>query len=101
MITSVVLLLADVEWDGHMDADGAWWVAMAIGMVLFWGLIILGIVWLVQELASSRQARQSEGEGDPMAILERRLALGEISPDEYHERRALLRGESGSSSDAG
>jgi putative membrane protein len=99
MIVSVVLLLADVEWDGHMDADGAWWVAMAIGMVLFWALIILGIVWLARELASSRQARQSDGEGDPMTILERRLALGEISPDEYRERRAILRGESRPSAD--
>ncbi|MGE0066040.1 MAG: SHOCT domain-containing protein [Solirubrobacterales bacterium] len=101
MVVSAVLLFADVEWDGHMDADGAWWVAMAIGMVLFWALVILGIVWLVRELANSRQARQSTGEGDPVAILERRLALGELSPDEYHERRAVLRGESGPSSDTG
>lgn len=99
MIVSAVLLLADVEWDGHMDADGAWWVAMAIGMVLFWALIILGIVWLVREMVNARQARQSAGEDDPMAILERRLALGEISPDEYHERRAILRGESRRSAD--
>lgn len=83
----------DTDWDGHMDWDGGWWIAMAIGMILFWGLVILGVVWLVRGLSHSREARRPGSEPDAMAILERRLASGEISADEYRERRAVLRGE--------
>ena len=79
-------LIAD--YDGHMDWDGGWWIAMAIGMVLFWGLVILGIVWLVRELSGAR----ARSETDAVAILERRLAEGTISPEEYRERRAILTG---------
>jgi len=46
-LTTFALLLADSDW-GHMD--GGWWVVMAIGMILFWGLVIVGLVWLVREL---------------------------------------------------
>lgn len=91
MLVKAIFLLADVEWDGHMDADGAWWVAMAIGMLLFWGLVILGIVLLIRELTRSRRDRSTTEEDDPLAILDRRLALGEISADEYRERQAILR----------
>jgi putative membrane protein len=79
-------LIAD--YDGHMDWDGGWWIVMAIGMVLFWGLVILGIVWLVRELSGTR----ARSETDAVAILERRLAEGTISPEEYRERRAILTG---------
>lgn len=83
----------DADWDGHMDWDGGWWIVMAIGMILFWALVILGVVWLVRELSHSREARRADAEPDAVAILERRLASGEISADEYRERRAILRGE--------
>jgi putative membrane protein len=90
MIASALPLLDDVEWDGHMDMDGGWWIVMVIGMVLFWGLVILGIVWIVRALT---QPRRTGAEPDAMGVLERRFAAGEISADEYHERRAVLRGE--------
>lgn len=83
-------LIAD--YDGHMDWDGGWWIVMAIGMVLFWGLVILGIVWLVRELSGGRGRGWFRSEPDAVAILERRLAEGTISPEEYRERRAILTG---------
>jgi putative membrane protein len=82
------MLLADNG--DHMDWDGGWWILMAIGMVLFWGLVILGIVWLVRELSGGRGWFRSEP--DAVAILERRLAEGTISPEEYRERREILNG---------
>ena len=96
-------LLADIDWDGHMDLDGGWWIVMGIGMIVFWALVILGIVWLVREFAHPREARPgpARSDSDPLAILDRRLAAGEISPEEYRERRAMLRGETVSSSDDG
>ncbi len=84
------MLLSDNGWGDHMDGNGGWWIVMAIGMVLFWGLVILGIVWLVRELSGARA--HAKAEPDALAILDRRLAEGTISTEEYRERRAILTG---------
>ena len=106
MTSTLGAALADIDWNGHMDLDGGWWIVMGIGMIVFWALVILGIVWLVRELAHPREARPATSDPDPFdpdpfAILDRRLAAGEISPEEYRERRAMLRGEPSTSSDDG
>jgi putative membrane protein len=92
------LLLAQGWWEGHMGWDGGWWIVMVVGMVLVWGLIVLGVVLAVRELARGRDEGRGGGD-DAMALLDRRLASGEISPEEYRERRAVLRGESHPPSD--
>lgn len=89
LLASLSLPFAD--FDGHMDWDGGWGVLMMIGMVLFWALVIFGIVWLLREIGGSRTARaHTERESDPIRTLDRRLAEGAISPDDYRERRAIL-----------
>jgi len=85
-LTSAALLLADSDW-GHMD--GGWWVVMVVGMVLFWALAIVGLVWLVRELTGSRGLRSGQ---EPLELLDRRLAEGTISPQDYRERREILTG---------
>lgn len=84
---SLALILADSDWN-HMDLDSGWWVVMAIGMALFWGLVILGGIWLVRELVHRRGH-----EPNPLELLDRRLAEGTISPEEYRERREILAGK--------
>ena len=87
------LLFADMGWGHHMDDWGAgWWILMAFMMVAFWGLVIVGVVWLIRALMAERHGH---GGASPIELLDRRLASGEISPEEYRERRAVLRGESG------
>jgi putative membrane protein len=88
--------------------DWGWggWLAMSVMMVLFWGLVIAGIVVLVRYLTGSRQgggatfdtgptsgARPSSSTGreDAEDILAERFARGEIDEDEYTRRRELLR----------
>jgi putative membrane protein len=78
-------------FDMHGDFGGGWWIVMMFGMVVFWGLIIVGAVWIVREIAGSRE-RHAAGE-TPVALLDRRFAAGEISVEEYGERRAALVGE--------
>lgn len=98
--TSTILTLAN--GDGHMDWDGGWGVVMLIGMILFWALVILAIVWIVRELTGRHAHAPSRlGPEDPLAILDRRFAEGAISPDEYRERREILnrRNPSGEGSD--
>lgn len=85
-LTAVALLLADTDW-GHMD--GGWWVVMAVGMVLIWALAIVGLVWLARELTGRRGLRLRQ---DPLELLDRRLAEGAISPEDYRERRKILSG---------
>ncbi len=50
------------------------------------GIPILVIVGFVLLVSSSRRA----GRADPLATLDDRRARGEISPDEYDERRSRL-----------
>jgi putative membrane protein len=85
-----VLLLADND---HMDWDGGWWIVMVLGMALFWGLVIAGIVLIVRELGRRGQGERTGPGRDALATLDHRFAAGEISTEEYRDRRAVLRGE--------
>jgi putative membrane protein len=81
-------LVADSDW-GHMGDWGAgWWIVMMLGMVLFWGLVIGGVVWVVHELTRRRDG--SPQEPTPLGLLDRRLASGDIGIEEYKQRRSLL-----------
>jgi putative membrane protein len=84
------ILFAD-GFDMHGDFGSGWWVVMLVGMLIFWGLVILGAVWLVRELVHGRARSGSE---TPLGLLDRRFAAGEISAEEYRERKAVLTGES-------
>lgn len=87
-VLATLVPLADSDF-GHMGDWGAgWWILMMVGIVLFWGLVVLGIVWVVRELSGRREDGPSNQ--NPLDILERRLAGGEISPEEYEKRRRIL-----------
>jgi putative membrane protein len=70
------------------------WLAMGIGMIVFWGLVITGSIALVRFVAASRDHHPSSG-GDGLSeadrLLAERFARGEIDEDEYRRRSALLR----------
>jgi putative membrane protein len=86
------LSLADT-WGMHGDDVGWGW--MMIPMVLFWGAVILGIVWLARGgFGSSREGRRESSidRQTPIDILDRRFAEGTISVEEYRERRDVIAG---------
>jgi uncharacterized membrane protein len=65
---------------------------MMIGMLLLWGAVILGVVWLVRNAAWG-QSRQGDGiasKESPVEILERRFAEGAITLEDYKSRREVL-----------
>ena len=70
------------------DVGTGWMIVMMLGMVVFWGLVIIGILWLLRESIG-------RGHNDPVAILDRRLADGQISVKEYEQRRKVLSNERG------
>lgn len=96
-LTSSVPVLAD--WGGHMNNWGTgWWIVMMIGMVLFWALVILGVVWLVRSLGGQHGAPGGAAHAlTPLEMLEHRLAEGSITVEEYEERRRVLTGSGPSS----
>jgi putative membrane protein len=86
MVAAALPLAQDGDWH-HMDWDSGWWILMVAGMVLFWGLVIVGVVWAVHELTRRRDRPSAPS---PLDVLDHRLASGEITPDDYEKRRRLI-----------
>ena len=88
-------------WGGNQPAGGwgmgpwmmwggGWWF-MPIFMILFWGLIVWGVVALVQGISrSSDSIGVSSRQESALEILKRRYARGEISKEEYQEKKGDL-----------
>ena len=87
-IASIVLFGDMWDTNGHMG--GGWWIVMMLWMVLFWGAVIFGIVWLVR--GGMSQSWGVPRQTTPLETLDRRFAEGAISVDEYQERRQVLTG---------
>ena len=77
-----------MDWGGW-SAGG--WVLMSVGMLLFWALVIFGIVWLVRESGDHR-GFEDRHEPTPVEALDRSLAEGKIDVEDYKERRRVLTG---------
>ncbi len=79
-------------WYGNGNGMGGWgYVLMTVSMVLFWGLVIFGVIALVRYLG-----RQDRSLGPPRLtpeqVLAERFAHGQIDEQEYQERMDTLRG---------
>lgn len=67
--------------------DGSWWF---FGMHAFWWLFWVAIIVLFFSLLTPVPKQQARTRGTALDILQRRLATGEISTEEYERRRAIL-----------
>ena len=66
--------------------NGGWGsLLMMVMMLIFWGGLIAVAVWAIGSGLGSRRS-------DPMDVLRRRLAAGEISQDDFEERKRILQG---------
>ncbi len=88
MNIALTIPLADA-WGMHGDIGTGWWIVMMVAMVLFWGAIILGVVWLARGGFDGWRGGRRE---TPSETLERRFAEGAISVEDYHERRDVIAG---------
>ena len=83
-------------WSDH-DMSGWGYAGMAIGMVLFWALIIVGIIALIRfSTGSNTQTRAIPApplpyRETPEQLLAARFARGEIDEAEYQQRLSVLR----------
>lgn len=73
---------------GMMGGYGWGWF-MPVIMIVFWGLVIWGIVALVRGV-SAGSAVTSTPSDSALEILKRRYARGEITKQEYEERKKDL-----------
>ena len=76
-------VLADTSGWGHMTGWGWGWMGL---MWLFWAALIGLVVWLV-----ARSSDRSPKRPSPDEVLEERFARGEMSLEEFEERRDALR----------
>lgn len=83
-------------WMGWGGFGFGWWgILMVITMLLFWGLIIGGVVLLfIWLLRQGRPAEPGIGAGRSRAleILQERYAKGEITREEYEQMRRDIEG---------
>lgn len=86
------VMLGGHMYDGeHMDGDWVWVVMVPFMMLVLVATVLL-VVWLARGWHGSPPAGTGSGPESAIEILDRRLASGEITPDEYRERREILRG---------
>lgn len=86
--------------DGHMD--NGWGIAMVLGMLAIWALVVVAIVWIIRSTratvvppavpsgSAARGASAGGATGSAEQILAERLARGEIEVEEYRTRLEAL-----------
>lgn len=70
----------------HIGQFGEWHGLMWFFMIVFWILVILGIVYVVQLTVN----RGEKGNKSPIEILKARYAKGELTEEQYEEMRKKL-----------
>jgi len=75
----------------HMADGWGWWMLVGwIWMVAFWGVIVWAALTIARQFSAGNRPLD---EPSALAILERRYASGEISHEEFEERRRRLLGK--------
>lgn len=74
-------------FDNMMNWWGGMWIFGWLSMLIFWLLLILGIIALLRYLQGPRGDR---GEKKPLDFLKERYAKGEIDKKEFEERKKDL-----------
>lgn len=75
-------------WHSAGPAAGGWWIVFPIFWLLFWIVVVGLAAWLIWSAIRQRD----RGPEDPVAVLRRRLAAGEISEQQYSETLKVLKG---------
>lgn len=83
-------------WGGGVHWWG--WLLGVLGMVVFWGLVIWAIWYLVGTVVRRADTWRSDSDrrsGDAKRILDERLARGEIDAEEYRRIREVMDSQAG------
>ena len=77
---------------GFGGFNGLGWFGAGFGMILFWILVIAVIALLVRLISNSGGKRESRRRRTPIETLEDRYAAGDISREEFMEKKKDLVG---------
>jgi putative membrane protein len=77
-------------WNGHMSAAG--WILSVLWTLIIIALVVAGILWLISALGNRDAARSASARPGESAreILDRRLAAGELTVEQYKQLRETL-----------
>lgn len=87
---------AQMHWGGdRMDWGWGGWLLMSLGMLAFWVVVAVLIVWLVRASSSSQRQPPSASTSpsqSPLDIARERYARGEITDEEFQRIKRGLAG---------
>jgi putative membrane protein len=106
-IVLAILILVIGLWPGSNGQQGGGWGGwggmmgpgmmgfgfgglMMIPMIIFWGLLIWGFVWLVRGAGGCCAPSPSDRADSALDVLKRRYAKGEIDKQEFEEKKKDL-----------
>ncbi|MDO8687858.1 MAG: SHOCT domain-containing protein, partial [Dehalococcoidales bacterium] len=93
LVIGSVLMGFGSGWQGYgygMMGNFGWGWFMPVFMILFWGLVIWGIVALARGVSQSGGTASSSQSDSALEILKKRYARGEINKEEYEARKKDL-----------
>jgi len=74
-------------WGNH--GYGMGWFG-GIFMILFWAVVIVGIIFAVRYLTTGKKGVGERSARDPLEILQERYAKGEIDTEKFEEMKRVL-----------
>lgn len=74
---------------GYYGSEWWWMLIGMVSMIVFWGTIILLVIWGVKQFTRDRQRGHTSRE-TPLEIAQKRLARGEITTEEFEELKRAL-----------
>jgi putative membrane protein len=83
-----------MHWGNYGTGPGMMWGGGGMGwfggifMIIFWGLVIVGLIMLIRWLAMTPKSTRTEESA--LDILKRRYARGEINKEEFEAKKKDL-----------
>lgn len=88
MAGSILVQERPYEWGWGMHPMwGVWGIGVMLMMLLFWGLVIVGVVLGIRWLVTQGKETRSDS---AMEILRQRYARGEINKEEFEAKKRDL-----------
>ena len=75
-------------WGDHMSAGG--WIFSILASLVFLALIVALIYWLLSATTGSSNTARGDSRESAGEILDRRLASGELTVEQYRQMREAL-----------